>query len=102
MARNRDKRRSKEQPSRGAKQTGGENDKRAVAPAAKALSYQSGITPGSVDVTGIVPESVHVDPDILEGHPGYEESGSSGIMPTDLSQRVNRAPTKDSKTPRTS
>lgn len=36
---------------------------------------------GRVDVTGIVPEDIHVDPDITEGHPGYEESGSSGIIP---------------------
>ena len=29
---------------------------------------------GHVDVTGIVPEGIHIDPDITEGHPGYEES----------------------------
>lgn len=36
---------------------------------------------GRVDVTGIVPEGIRVDPNITEGHPGYEESGSSGIIP---------------------
>ena len=45
------------------------------------LPHQPGVTPGSVDVTGIVPEDVHVDPEITEGHPGYEESGPSEIMP---------------------
>jgi hypothetical protein len=37
--------------------------------------------PGSVDVTGIVPEDIRIDPDITEGHPGYEESGGSEIIP---------------------
>jgi hypothetical protein len=36
---------------------------------------------GRVDVTGIVPENIHVDPDITEGHPGYQESGESEIIP---------------------
>jgi hypothetical protein len=34
-----------------------------------------------VDITGIVPESIRIDPDITEGHPGYEESGESEIIP---------------------
>jgi hypothetical protein len=38
---------------------------------------------GRVDVTGIVPENVHVDPNITEGHPGYQESGDSEIIPGD-------------------
>lgn len=37
---------------------------------------------GRVDITGIVPEGVHVDPLITEGHVGYEESGESEIIPT--------------------
>jgi hypothetical protein len=37
---------------------------------------------GQVEVTGIVPEGVHVDPNLTEGHPGYEESGESEIIPT--------------------
>jgi hypothetical protein len=45
------------------------------------LPHNPGVTPGSVDVTGIVPEDVHVDPDITEGHPGYEVSGGSEIHP---------------------
>jgi nucleotide-binding universal stress UspA family protein len=36
---------------------------------------------GRVDVTGIVPEDIHVDPDLTEGHPGYAESGGSEIIP---------------------
>jgi hypothetical protein len=49
--------------------------------AGSALTYQPGISPGSVDVTGIVPEGVHVEPYITEGHSGYEESGTSELHP---------------------
>jgi cytidylate kinase len=37
--------------------------------------------PGCVDVTGIVPQEIHVDPNLTEGHAGYEESGDSEIIP---------------------
>jgi hypothetical protein len=37
--------------------------------------------PNCVDVTGITPEGIRIDPDITEGHPGYEESGDSEIIP---------------------
>jgi len=47
------------------------------------LQHRPGIVPGTVDVTGTVPEGVHVDPDLTEGHPGYEESGDSGILSTE-------------------
>jgi hypothetical protein len=47
----------------------------------KALPHQPGISPSAVDVTGIIPEDVHVDPNLTEGHPGYEESGGSEIIP---------------------
>lgn len=42
-----------------------------------------GANPRVVEVTGVVPPDVHVDPFITEGHPGYEESGSSEIIPAD-------------------
>jgi hypothetical protein len=42
-----------------------------------ALAHLPGIASGSVDVTGVIPEGVHVDPEITEGHAGYDESGSS-------------------------
>jgi hypothetical protein len=45
----------------------------------RALSYQVGVASGSVDVTGVVPKDVYVDPEIMEGRPGYEESGSSEL-----------------------
>jgi hypothetical protein len=32
---------------------------------------------GRTDVVGKVPSDVDVDPEITEGHPGYDESGSS-------------------------
>ncbi len=38
---------------------------------------------GRVDVTGIVPDGIRVDPDLTEGHPGYDESGDSEFIPTD-------------------
>jgi hypothetical protein len=44
-------------------------------------SGQPGGGQGRVDVTGIVPENVRVDPNITEGHPGYQESGDSEIIP---------------------
>jgi hypothetical protein len=36
---------------------------------------------GRVDITGISPQGIKVDPNITEGHPGYEESGPSEIVP---------------------
>src|SRR5262245_32964175 len=39
--------------------------------------------PHCVDVTGKTPEGIRVDPDITEGHPGYDESGDSEIIPPD-------------------
>jgi hypothetical protein len=59
---------------------GGEEKDGTSAPAE--LPYQPGISPGDVDITGIVPEGVRIDPDITEGHPGYQESGSSEITPS--------------------
>jgi hypothetical protein len=46
-----------------------------------AATRQPGGGEGRVDVTGIMPEGVHVDPNLTEGHPGYEESGDSEIIP---------------------
>jgi hypothetical protein len=48
------------------------------------LPHEPGVSQGAVDVVGIVPEDVHVDPEITEGHAGYEESGASGIKPSKL------------------
>ncbi len=44
---------------------------------------QSGEASGRVDVTGIMPEGIRIDPDITEGHPGYQESGDSEIIPNE-------------------
>jgi hypothetical protein len=44
-------------------------------------SGQPGGNPGRVDVTGIMPEGIRIDLDITEGHPGYDESGNSEIIP---------------------
>jgi hypothetical protein len=38
---------------------------------------------GRVDVTGAVPQGIRVDPNLTVGHPGYQESGSSEIIPTE-------------------
>jgi hypothetical protein len=37
--------------------------------------------PHCVDVTGKAPEDIRIDPDITEGHPGYQESGYSELVP---------------------
>jgi hypothetical protein len=61
---------------------GAEKQEGAAAPAMPpGLPHQPGASPGSVDITGIVPEGIRIDPDITEGHPGYEESGDSEIIP---------------------
>jgi hypothetical protein len=44
-------------------------------------SGQPGGGQGRIDVTGVVPEGMRVDPDLTEGHPGYEESGDSEVIP---------------------
>ncbi len=44
-------------------------------------SGQPGGTPGGVDITGLMPQGIRIDPDITEGHPGYDESGHSEIIP---------------------
>ena len=36
---------------------------------------------GRTDAVGRVPTDIHVDPEITEVHPGYEESGPSEIKP---------------------
>jgi hypothetical protein len=73
----------KKQGASGARSRTTAEDKR---PAEKALpkpTGQPGEGQGRVDVTGIVPEGIRVDPDVTEGHPGYEESGDSEIIPTE-------------------
>jgi hypothetical protein len=35
---------------------------------------------GRKDVTGTMPENVRIDPDITQGHAGYQESGDSEII----------------------
>jgi hypothetical protein len=83
MAANPRKQSSKKKPSQVTKKSDGSKGIAAVAPSVLgALPHQPGITPGAVDVTGVVPEDVHVDPDITEGHPGYEESGGSELHPS--------------------
>ena len=49
--------------------------------ATPAETGQPGGGRGRVDVTGIMPAGIRVDPDLTEGHPGYEESGDSEIIP---------------------
>ncbi len=68
-------------------------------PAGKPLSNSGmpGGTPGRVDITGIMPEGIRIDPDITEGHPGYDESGSSEIIPSERLARGGAA-TEEGKT----
>lgn len=44
---------------------------------------QPGGGQGRVDVTGTMPEGIRVDPNLTEGHPGYQESGDSEIIPAE-------------------
>jgi hypothetical protein len=53
-------------------------DEQKVSPA---LPHEPDVSAGAVDVVGILPDDVHVDPGITEGHAGYEESGSSEVRP---------------------
>ncbi len=46
---------------------------------ARTNSGEPGGGQGRVDVTGRMPDDIHIDPDITEGHPGYEERGGSAI-----------------------
>jgi hypothetical protein len=72
----------RKQPKGTKKADGNKGSSAAARIAPLALPHEPGVAPGSVDVTGVVPEDVHVDPDITEGHPGYEESGVSEIHPS--------------------
>ncbi len=42
---------------------------------------ETGSGEGRRDVTGVMPDNIRVDPNITEGHPGYQESGDSEIIP---------------------
>jgi hypothetical protein len=35
---------------------------------------------GRQDVTGRIPDDIRIDPDLTEGHPGYQESGDSELI----------------------
>jgi hypothetical protein len=63
---------------------------------ARRESGQPGGGQGRTDVVGIIPAGqVHIDPDITEGHAGYEESGSSEVIPLkQLESLVASSPTK--------
>jgi hypothetical protein len=50
---------------------------------------------GRVDKTGIMPPGVHIDPDITEGHPGYQESGESEIIPMERLTKGNTSAEQD-------
>jgi len=43
-----------------------------------------------------MPEGIRVDPDITEGHPGYQESGDSEIIPDRTPRRGKAAKEKGS------
>jgi hypothetical protein len=38
---------------------------------------------GRVDITGTIAGNSRVDPDLMEGSPGYQESGDSEIIPAE-------------------
>lgn len=85
-----------EKQSISAEQPRGEETKLAEPAVPPALPHQPGIVPGPVDITGIAPEGTRIDPDITEGHPGYEESGDSEIIPTErLAGEATGAPSQN-------
>jgi hypothetical protein len=45
-----------------------------------ALPREPDVKPDAADVVGIVPGDVYVDPELTEGHAGYEESGDSELI----------------------
>lgn len=55
----------------------------------QALPFEPSVWPGAVDVVGVVPKDIRVDPYITEGHPGYDETGPSEII---SGQRLAAAP----------
>jgi hypothetical protein len=59
-----------------AQKTASNKQKRCATPA---LPDDPDTKPDAVDVVGIVPGDVYVDPELTEGHAGYEESGNSEI-----------------------
>ncbi len=60
--------------------------RRATKPQAPQDSGLPGGGAGRTDVTGKMPDDVRIDPNITEGHPGYQESGDSEIHPTGKEQ----------------
>jgi hypothetical protein len=57
--------------------------------AEKAESGRPGGGQGRVDATGVVNEDVRIDPDIMEGQPGYDESGDSEMRPSKSSPQTS-------------
>jgi hypothetical protein len=46
------------------------------------------------DIIGLMPEDIRIDRGIMEGHPSYEESGDSEIIPPKHSVLVDITPTR--------
>jgi hypothetical protein len=46
-------------------------------------SGQPGDGAGRVDIVGKVPSDIRVDSELTEGHPGYDETGPSEIIPVE-------------------
>lgn len=65
------------------RQLGSEEEKMAQTTGTPALPQRTVVSSNTVDITGRVCEDVRIDPNITEGHPGYEESGESQIIPLD-------------------
>jgi hypothetical protein len=64
----------------GKRQESGQSRPKPIANIAAQSSGHPGGGAGRRDVVEPVPEGVHVDPYITEGHPGYQESGDSEII----------------------
>jgi hypothetical protein len=63
-----------------AKSTGAAEE-RQLRPTASADSGRPGGGQGREDATGVIRDKIRIDPEIMEGHRGYEETGPSEIVP---------------------
>ena len=62
-------------------------DKPQQMPINESGSPETGGGEGRQEVVGHVPDDLRIDPDITEGHPGYDESGDSELtIPPDTAK----------------
>lgn len=79
----------------------GSDERRAEPGARPALPHRPGVLPGSVESILSASEPVCIDPNITEGHAGYEESGHSElILPERFSEQESGETSSTAGSPR--